>query len=1060
MKRAHSRPGTQTSEVYQALKTCAPAFVGVAIFSGIINLLMLTGSLYMLQIYDRVLSSRSVSTLIGISLIVLAAYILQGELDSIRSKMLARIGAWFDEMLASRVFDLVATMPLKGAKPSESLQPVRDLDQIRRFLSGMGPTALFDMPFMPIFFIGCFIIHPWLGWLSVCGGIVIIVLTLYTDARSRAPMYDLTRSAAERHTLAETSRRNAEAVRALGMRSSLAARYAVAHTQHVDDGLRASDAASGVGAFAKIFRMVLQSAVLGLGAFLVIKGEMSGGAMIAASIMMSRALAPIEIAVANWKGFIGSRQSYRRLEHILSIVPAQDSRLSLPAPKNSLVVQDVYVGPPGAALPVVQSVAFQMQSGQGLGLIGPSASGKSTLARALVGVWPTLRGEVRLDGATLDQWEPDALGQHIGYLPQDVELFDGTVAENISRFRPEPEARDIIAAAQVAGAHEMILQLPDGYDTRIGEGGAALSGGQRQRVALARALFGDPFLVVLDEPNASLDGAGDEALNKAILAVRQRGGVVVVITHRPAALGNVDLVGDHGGGPPQGARAAGRSPAVGDEAQRCNTARTDGPAGAGAGAGASRPAAGGRINVGNRRQDQSPTRSRHEQALRRSATTGLAVIGLFGGTIGLWAATSTLSGAVVAPGQFVVDSNVKKVQHPTGGIVGELRVREGDRVKEGDLLIRLDETVTRANLQVVSKQLDEFLARQSRLEAERDGKNELILPEQFEVRSGDPAVVKLMASERTLFEARRSAREGQKSQLRKRISQLEDEISGLRAQQSAKAREAVLIEDELKGVRELYQKNLIQLSRLSALERDAASIEGQRGQLVAAVAQSEGKIAETSLQIIQVDEEDRAEVMKELREIQARVSELIERRVAAEDQLKRIDIRSPSAGYVHQLNVHTIGGVISPAEPAMLIVPDNEELNLEARVMPQEIDQLALGQHAVVRVHASNARTTPELNGTLTRISRRRLPRPADRRFLLHDPRRAAARGDPSPRSAAPRRRHAGRGLRADRRPHPVPVHDQAAQGAVRPRLPGALVLRRPPSSFRGRGAEPGIHKC
>ena len=398
---------------------------------------MLTGSLYMLQIYDRVLSSRSVSTLIGISLIVLAAYILQGKLDSIRSKMLARIGAWFDEMLASRVFDLVATMPLKGAKPSESLQPVRDLDQIRNFLSGMGPTALFDMPFMPIFFIGCFIIHPWLGWLSVCGGIVIIVLTLYTDARSRAPMYDLTRSAAERHTLAETSRRNAEAVRALGMRSSLAARYAVAHTQHVDDGLRASDAASGVGTFAKIFRMVLQSAVLGLGAFIVIKGEMTGGAMIAASIMMSRALAPIEIAVANWKGFIGSRQSYRRLEHILSIVPAQDSRLSLPAPKNSLVVQDVYVGPPGAALPIVQSVAFQMQAGQGLGLIGPSASGKSTLARALVGVWPTLRGEVRLDGATLDQWEPDALGQHIGYLPQDVELFDGTVAENIARFRPE-----------------------------------------------------------------------------------------------------------------------------------------------------------------------------------------------------------------------------------------------------------------------------------------------------------------------------------------------------------------------------------------------------------------------------------------------------------------------------------------------------------------------------------------------------------------------------------------------------------------------------------------------
>src|SRR5215210_4884094 len=275
---------------------------------------------------------------------------------------------------------------------------------------------------------------------------------------------------------------------------------------------------------------------------------MSGGSMIATSILMSRALAPIEIAVANWKGFVSARQGYRRLQHILSLVPLQDSRLSLPTPKATLAVQEVYVGAPGAQLPIVQAVSFQMRAGQGLGLIGPSASGKSTLARALVGVWPALRGEIRLDGATLDQWEPDDLGRHIGYLPQDVELFEGTVAENISRFQPNAKAEDVIAAAKTAGAHELILNFADGYDTRIGEGGASLSGGQRQRVALARALYGDPFLVVLDEPNASLDGAGDEALNRAILSVRQRGGIVVVITHRPAALGNVDLVGIMDGG--------------------------------------------------------------------------------------------------------------------------------------------------------------------------------------------------------------------------------------------------------------------------------------------------------------------------------------------------------------------------------------------------------------------------------------------------------------------------------------------------------------------------------
>ncbi|WP_112661654.1 type I secretion system permease/ATPase [Microvirga flavescens] len=541
MKQA-SRPREESTEVSDALKTCLPSFGGVAIFSAIVNVLALTGSLYMLQVYDRVLSSRSVATLVGLSLICLAAYVLSGALDTIRAKMLARIGARFDEILARRIFDLVAQMPLKGAKSSESMQPIRDLDQIRNFLSGMGPTALFDMPFMPIFFLGCFIIHPWLGLFSVIGGVVIVLLTLYTDKKSRDPMYELTKSGAERHTLAETSRRNAEAVRALGMIGFLGDRYDEVHTRHVIDGLRLSESSSVMSAFAKIFRMVLQSGILGLGALLVIEGQMSGGSMIAASIMMSRALAPIEIAVANWKGFIGARQSYHRLQRILSLIPAQGKRLPLPAPVASLLVDDIYVAAPGSNQPIVQAAAFELKAGQGLGLIGPSASGKSSLARALVGVWPTLRGEVRVDSAALDQWEPDSLGRHVGYLPQDVELFDGTVAENISRFQPDAKPESIIDAAKKAGAHELILNLPDGYDTHIGEGGASLSGGQRQRVALARALYGDPFLVVLDEPNASLDGAGDEALNQAILSVRQRGGVIVIITHRPAALGNVDLV--------------------------------------------------------------------------------------------------------------------------------------------------------------------------------------------------------------------------------------------------------------------------------------------------------------------------------------------------------------------------------------------------------------------------------------------------------------------------------------------------------------------------------------
>src|SRR5215218_6257817 len=321
----------------------------------------------------------------------------------------------------------------------------------------------------------------------------------------------------------------------------------------------------------------------------------------------------------------------------------------------------------------------------------------------------------------------------------------------------------------------------------------------------------------------------------------------------------------------------------------------------------------------------------HQRILRQSAIAGVTLIALFGGTIGLWAATSTLSGAVVAGGQFVVDTSVKKIQHSTGGIVGELKVKEGDRVSQGDLLVRLDETMTRANMQVVSKQLDEYVGRQARLEAERDGASEVKTPEEFAGRLNEPAVTKIISSERTLFTARGASRDAQKDQLRKRIAQSQDEIVGLRAQQNAKAREAELIVAELKGVRDLYDRNLVPITRLNALERDAASIEGQRGQLIASVAQAESRIAETQFQIIQIDEQMRAEAMQELREIQGKVAEYTERKVAAEDQLKRIDIRAPSDGYVHQLNVHTIGGVISPAEPVMNIVPVNDKLELEAK---------------------------------------------------------------------------------------------------------------------------------
>lgn len=536
-------PAPGLSVVASALSSCRGALAAVGVFSGCINLLMLSGSFYMLQLYDRVLTSRSVPTLIGLSLLLLAAYALQGVLDAVRVRMLSRIGARFDEQVSPSAFAAAQRMPLLGCRPEQALQPIRDLDQVRAFLASLGPTALFDMPWMPLFFAGCFLLHPWLGWLAVAGGAVILGLTALAERRSRLTAAAQQASGLGRQMIAEASRRNAEALAAMGMGAAFERRWREISRRHIGDWLAGADAIGGLGAFAKIFRMILQSAVLGLGAYLAIRGEISGGAMIAASILTARALAPIEIAVAHWKGFVGAREGLKRLRQVLDAPAlAMRERTALPQPRHELAAEGLLVAAPGQQAPILQGVSLKLEAGQGLGIIGPSASGKSTLVRALVGVWRPLKGTVRLDGAELDQWSRSELGQHVGYLPQDIELFDGTVAENIARFQPDASDEAIVAAARAAGAHELILKFENGYDTRIGEGGSILSGGQRQRIALARALFGDPFLVVLDEPNSNLDHDGDEALTMAVRGIRARGGIVIVVTHRPTAIAGVDQI--------------------------------------------------------------------------------------------------------------------------------------------------------------------------------------------------------------------------------------------------------------------------------------------------------------------------------------------------------------------------------------------------------------------------------------------------------------------------------------------------------------------------------------
>jgi len=528
--------------IHSALASCRNVFLCLGVLSGMINILMLTGSFYMLQVYDRVLPSQSVPTLIGLSILAIALYILQGVLELIRSRVNVRIGAHLDQTLSARVYDSLVRLPLKTRGDGDGLQPLRDLDSVRSFLSSGGPAAFFDLPWLPIYLGVCFLFHFWIGVTALAGSLVLVALALLTEYRMRAPTKEAARFATSRTALASAGRRNAEVLRAMGMARRIGKHWSQMNDDYLAANARASDVASGLGGVSKVFRTILQSAVLAVGAYLVIYQESTAGIIIASSILTSRALAPVEMAIANWKGFIAARQATQRIHQLLKLLPAEQEAMQLPSPRSTLSVANITVLPPGGDKPVISDISFDLKNGQGLAIIGPSGSGKSSLVRSIVGVWQPARGSVRLDSAALPQWSSETLGQHIGYLPQDVELFDGTIATNVARFDNNAKPETVIDAAKAAGVHELILSLPDGYATRIGELGTAISAGQRQRIALARALFGNPFLVVLDEPSSNLDAEGESALNEAILGVRARGGIVILVAHRPSALAGVDLV--------------------------------------------------------------------------------------------------------------------------------------------------------------------------------------------------------------------------------------------------------------------------------------------------------------------------------------------------------------------------------------------------------------------------------------------------------------------------------------------------------------------------------------
>ncbi|MEL6619345.1 MAG: type I secretion system permease/ATPase [Pseudomonadota bacterium] len=513
----------------------------VLLFSLFANLLMLTGPMYMLQVYDRVLGSKSEETLIAMSLLVVFLYGVMGILDYTRGRIMARVGARFQARLDRRVFDAVVRKSAV-APDLQTQSGLADLEAIQRFLTSPVLLAFFDLPWTPIFIAGIFLFHPWLGFLALAGGGVLILIALANQLLSRLPQLKAGHAGQVASTMSDQLRIEAEMVQSMGMRDAAFDRWQKARTEALEEQIKATDVGGGFTSLTKTLRLFLQSAMLGLGAYLVLQNEMTPGAMIAGSILLGRALAPIELMLTQWPVAQRASKGWTALSELLGSVPPEQDRTSLPKPKARLVAKSLTVVPPGEKMAALRGLSFDLPPGKAMGVIGPSGAGKSTLARCLTGVWRPAGGSIRLDAASLDQYEPDVLGQHIGYLPQRVQLFDGTIAENIARLSNAPDDAKVVAAAKKADAHEMILELPEGYDTRINAGQQRLSGGQIQRIGLARALYNDPVILVLDEPNSNLDNEGTQALNQAIRQMKSEARSVIIMAHRPAAIQECELL--------------------------------------------------------------------------------------------------------------------------------------------------------------------------------------------------------------------------------------------------------------------------------------------------------------------------------------------------------------------------------------------------------------------------------------------------------------------------------------------------------------------------------------
>jgi ATP-binding cassette subfamily C protein EexD len=524
-----------------ALKACKSSFISVGVFSFFVNALMLVPTFYMIQISGRVVPSSSSSTLIMLTLILTVLMITLGALEWVRSRMMVRISNRLDVLLSRDVYRASFKRALTSGGMDATAQSLNDLTALRQFMTGPGLFAFFDAPWFPIYTAVMFLFHPWFGWMTVGCGVVLVVLAFLNHRFTTQALADANQQSVKSNVATTKNLRNAEVIESMGMLETLMNRWAVRQRRILLLQSNASDKGGAVTSISKTFRMWSQSIMLALGAYLVIIHEINPGLLMAGSILLGRALAPIDQMIGSWKGFVAAKVQYARLNEVLDKLNAEPERMALPAPQGHIQVENLVVAPPGAKAPVIRNISFVAPAGSIVGIVGPSAAGKSTLVRALMGIWPPQHGVVRLDGADISTWDKHELGPYVGYLPQDIELFEGTISDNIARFE-KVDAEKVVLAAQIAGVHEMILMLPDGYDTIIGSDGVNLSGGQRQRVGLARALYGSPKLIVLDEPNSNLDEVGERALGVALQKVKETGATVFIVSHRPNILSRLDHI--------------------------------------------------------------------------------------------------------------------------------------------------------------------------------------------------------------------------------------------------------------------------------------------------------------------------------------------------------------------------------------------------------------------------------------------------------------------------------------------------------------------------------------